>query len=330
MSDFALMDAIECGIVKLPRVPVAQNIPGDEMPMFRNLWENIRGDMPKKGRGKAKNLDPRSLPVRLQTAMEALYGHYEKTFQLWSDSGLAIPPCFILVCNNTATSKLVYDFISGFHHQLENGQETFVQGRFELFRNFDEYGNRLARPRTLLIDSEQLESGEALDKKFLEMNDKEIERFRYELRQRGEHQKAEKITNQDLLREVMNTVGQRGRLGESIRCVISVSMLTEGWDANTVTHILGIRAFGTQLLCEQVIGRALRRQSYDLNEQGLFNVEYADILGIPFDFTAKPVVAQPQPPRETIQVKPSNLNEIIWRLSSPGYRDTGLSCRMKN
>ena len=101
----------------------------------------------------------------------------------------------------------------------------------------------------------------------------------------------------------MNTVGKEGRLGESIRCVVSVSMLTEGWDANTVTHVLGVRAFGTQLLCEQVIGRALRRQSYDLNEEDLFNVEYADVLGIPFDFTAKPVIAPPQPPRETIQVK---------------------------
>lgn len=80
-------------------------------------------------------------------------------------------------------------------------------------------------------------------------------------------------------------------------------MLTEGWDANTVTHVLGIRAFGTQLLCEQVIGRALRRQSYQLNDEGLFDVEYADVFGIPFDFTAKPVVAPPQPPRETVQVK---------------------------
>ncbi|MEO5334912.1 MAG: DEAD/DEAH box helicase family protein, partial [Magnetococcus sp. YQC-5] len=91
--------------------------------------------------------------------------------------------------------------------------------------------------------------------------------------------------------------------GESIRCVVSVSMLTEGWDANTVTHVLGVRAFGTQLLCEQVVGRALRRQSYDLNEASLFNVEYADVLGIPFDFTATPVVAKPAPPRETIRVQ---------------------------
>src|SRR5204862_2444493 len=131
----------------------------------------------------------------------------------------------------------------------------------------------------------------------------EIERFRREIVERtGDRLQAEGLTDQDLLREVMNTVGKSGRLGDSIRCVVSVSMLTEGWDANTVTHVLGVRAFGTQLLCEQVIGRALRRQSYDLNEQRLFNVEYADVLGIPFDFNAKPVVVSPQPPRETIHV----------------------------
>jgi type III restriction enzyme len=87
MSDFSLMDAIECGVVKLPRVPVAENIPGNEMPMFRDLWENIRKDMPKKGRGKGEDLDPLKLPTRLQTALEVLYGHYEKTFKLWQESG---------------------------------------------------------------------------------------------------------------------------------------------------------------------------------------------------------------------------------------------------
>ena len=117
MSDFSLMDAIECGIVKLPRVPVAENIPGDEMPMFRNLWENIRKDMPKKGRGQGEELDPLKLPTRLQTALEALYGHYEKTFKLWEDKGIKVPPCFIIVCQNTAISKLVYDFISGLSPQ---------------------------------------------------------------------------------------------------------------------------------------------------------------------------------------------------------------------
>ena len=305
VSDFSLMDAIESGIVKLPRVPVADNIPGGDMPKYRVLWETIRGDMPKKGRGKAKGaLDPLSLPVQLQTALEALFGHYVKTYEAWAKAGITVPPCFIVVCNNTSTSKLVYDYISGFHRENEDGSETLEQGRLALFRNFDDHGNPYPIPRTVLIDSEQIESGDALDRDFRRMSADEIERFRRERVERtGDAREAENITDQDLLREVMNTVGKEGRLGQSIRCVVSVSMLTEGWDANTVTHVLGVRAFGTQLLCEQVIGRALRRQSYDLNDDGLFDVEYADVLGVPFDFTARPVVVKPQQPRQTVQVK---------------------------
>ncbi|MCL2120502.1 MAG: hypothetical protein FWH27_18975, partial [Planctomycetaceae bacterium] len=303
MTDFSLMDAIECGIVKLPRVPVAENIPGGEMPMFRNLWENIRKDMPRKGRGNSKDLDPLALPGRLKTALEALYGHYKKTFELWEENGIQVPPCFIIVCQNTSISKLVYDYISGFHRNNPDGTTTLENGRLPLFRNFEENGSPLPRPNTLLIDSEQLEAGDALDDNFRKMATDEIERFRREIVQRTGNQRAgDNIKDNELLREVMNTVGKPGQLGESVRCVVSVSMLTEGWDANTVTHVLGIRAFGTQLLCEQVIGRALRRQSYDMNEKGLFNVEYADVFGIPFDFTAKPVVAPPQAPRETVQV----------------------------
>jgi type III restriction enzyme len=324
VCDFSLMDAIECGIVKLPRVPVADNIPGSEMPMYRNLWEHIRTKMPRKGRGKAEALDPLSIPPQLQTALEALYGHYEKTFALWADAGIAVAPCFIVVCNNTSTSKLVYDFISGFQRKHSDGSSMLENGRLALFRNFDDNGNPYARPRTLLIDSEQLESGDALDDNFRMVAGDEIERFRREIIERtGDREQAAKLTDQDLLREVMNTVGKAGRLGDSIRCVVSVSMLTEGWDANTVTHVLGVRAFGTQLLCEQVIGRALRRQSYEINEEGLFNVEYADVLGIPFDFTAKPVIAKPQPPRETIQVKAMRPERDALEIRFPrvaGYR----------
>src|SRR6202795_4655184 len=152
----------------------------------------------------------------------------------------------------------------------------------------------------------------------------EIERFRREIVERsGDARSGDNITDQELLREVMNTVGKPGQLGGAIRCVVSVSMLTEGWDANTVTHVLGIRAFGTQLLCEQVIGRALRRQSYELNEDNKFNVEYADVLGIPFDFTAKPVIAPVQPPRETIQVRAIRPDRDALEIRFPrvaGYR----------
>jgi len=293
--------------------------------MYRNLWENIRGDMPKKGRSKGEELDPLALPVRLKTALETLYGHYEATFDLWAKKQIKVPPCFIIVCQNTAISKLVYDYISGFHRKNDDGTTTLENGRLALFRNFDQTtGNPLPRPNTLLIDSEQLEAGDALDDNFRGMAADEIERFRREIVERtGDARAGDNLSDQELLREVMNTVGKPSQLGGAIRCVVSVSMLTEGWDANTVTHVLGIRAFGTQLLCEQVIGRALRRQSYDLNEEGLFNVEYADVFGIPFDFTAKPVVAPPQPPRETVQVKAMRPERDALEIRFPrveGYR----------
>ncbi|NBB72232.1 MAG: DEAD/DEAH box helicase family protein [Bacteroidetes bacterium] len=328
MSDFSLMDAIECGIVKLPRVPVADNVPGGEMPRLRELWENLKEapgtKLPKAGRRKVGRLDPLSLPTLLQTALEALYGHYEKTYEAWEKEGLDVPPCFIVVCQNTSISKLVYEYIAGFERENEDGTTELEKGRLPLFRNHDDYGNALARPKTLLIDSEQLESGDALDKNFREMAEEEIDRYREEIVARtGDQKAAESISDEDLLREVMNTVGKKGRLGEEIRCVVSVSMLTEGWDANNVTHVLGVRAFGTQLLCEQVIGRALRRQSYELNDEGLFEPEYADVLGIPFDFTAEPVVAPPQPPRPTTHVRAMRPERDALEIEFPrvdGYR----------
>ena len=323
MSDFSLMDAIECGIVKLPRVPVAENLPSDEMPKFRELWAHIGKRMP--GAGAKRSLDPLAIPAELQTALEALYGHYEQTFKAWQDAGVKVPPCFIVVCNNQATSKLVYDYVSGFVvGEGRDAEARLEQGRLPLFRNFDEQGQPLSRPNTLLIDSERLESGEALDARFRAMAADEIERFRRERVERtGDLASASNISDQDLLREVMNTVGKEGALGESIRCVVSVSMLTEGWDANTVTHVLGVRAFGTQLLCEQVVGRALRRQSYELNEEGLFGVEYADVLGIPFHFTAEPVVVKPRPVRQPIHIKAVRPERDACEIRFPrvvGYR----------
>ena len=307
-SDFSLMDAIECGIVKLPRVPVADNIPGADMPVYRELWKHIGKDMPRKGRKGMKDLDKLDpdavLPMQLKSALEALYGHYTRVFEQWeAEPDIEVPPCFIVVCNNTTSSKLVYDYISGYRREESDGGGTFNNGRLPLFRNFDTDGSPLARPRTLLIDSEQLESDGALDSDFREAASDEIERFRREIIERGgTREQAASISDKDLLREVMNTVGKPDRLGGDIRCVVSVSMLTEGWDANTVTHVLGVRAFGTQLLCEQVVGRALRRQSYDLNDDGLFETEYADVFGVPFDFTAEPVVVKPKRPNSTVQV----------------------------
>lgn len=304
VSDFSLMDAIESGIVKLPRVPVTDNLVQTDTVVYRDLWKHIGKSMPK-STASANKLSPFDLNPLLLTALNSLYSHYQGEFERWQKAGIGVPPVFIVVCQNTAISKLVFEWIAGFERGDADAGEraAFHAGHLELFRNYDEHGGRLPRPRTLLIDSRQLEAGEALDKGFKEAASVEIEQFKRELAAReGAGAVKGEINESDLLREVMNTVGRPGRLGEQIRCVVSVSMLTEGWDTNTVTHILGVRAFGTQLLCEQVVGRGLRRQSYELNKEGLFDVEYADIMGIPFDFARSPQKVDPKPPKPVTRV----------------------------
>ena len=302
VSDFSLMDAIECGIVKLPRVPVADNVPGQPEPLYRNLWDAIGKKMKHANKSKDQPRDPGRLPIELKTAIDALYGHYEKTFNLWRDRNVGIPPVFILVCNNTKNSELLRDYIAGYERETEDGVIETVRGHCPLFANFAE-NERLERPRTVLIDSATLEAGGDIDKSFRDAHADEIESFRREQAERG--LASEAISDADILREVMNTVGKKGKLGEQVRCVVSVSMLTEGWDANNVTHILGLRAFGTKLICEQVVGRALRRLSYDIDPgSGHFATEYADIMGIDgLNFSDKPRVSPPQPPRDVISVR---------------------------
>ena len=326
VSDFSLMDAIESGIVKIPRVPVADNASDDEIPVFRNLWENIKTKMPKKGRGRnAVPLDPMKLPTEFLTALDALYSDYVDTFETWKAARKPSPPVFIVVCNNTSTSKLVYDYISGFERtDAEGNPATPHLGSLELFRNYDDNGQRKPKPLTLLVDSEQLESGDALSREFRMMSAEAIERFRNERRQRNESRESgPDMTDEELLREAMNTIGKPGTLGADIRCVVSVSMLNEGWDANTVTHILGIRAFSTQLLCEQVVGRALRRESYQLNEEEKFDVEYADVLGIPFKFTDRTRVRRTRETKTTVRVHPVSPERDWLTIEFPrvtGYR----------
>ena len=299
VSDFSLMDAIECGIVKLPRVPVADNVPGKPEPLYRNLWAAIGKKMPKKTKGTPP--DPQKLPLELKTAIDALYGHYEKTYKLWETENVGIPPVFIVVCNNTTNSELLRDYIAGYERENPDGTIETVRGKCSLFSNFSSDGERLPRPRSVLIDSATLEAGGDIDKSFRDAHASEIEAFRREQAERG--MGGEDLNEADILREVMNTVGKKDKLGEQVRCVVSVSMLTEGWDANNVTHILGLRAFGTQLICEQVVGRALRRLSYQIDENGLFRTEYADIMGIDgLNFSDQPRVAPPQKPRDVIQV----------------------------
>ena len=273
-----------------------QSAVGD-MPIYRDLGRSLkeRGrSLPRKGAARPANSTRSSSPPELQTALYSLYSPLRNRLSSEWDAGIASPPVFIVVCNNTATSKLVYEWISGFQRKNEDGETLHGPPRPpRTVPQFRRTRQPPARPNTLLIDSEQIESGEALDPAFRDSPARRSSSSSARRRQReGAGAAAEAVSDAELLREVMNTVGKPGRLGEGVRCVVSVSMLTEGWDTNTVTHILGVRAFGTQLLCEQVVGRGLRRQSYELDPRTrLFDVEYADIMGIPFDFTAKPVAA---------------------------------------
>ena len=327
VSDFSLIDAIESGIVKVPRVPVSDDAGTSDQPVYRNLWIQIRDELPKHGRKTDAVAGEPRLPPALEAALRQLYDNYARAHARWQRDAAArehgSPPVFIIVCNNTNVSKLVYDFVGGWEQQRADGGAPYVRdGALTLFSNATD-GRRNARPNTILIDSAELESGDQMSAAFKRIARTEIDEFKRDYRHRYPGRDSADIADEDLLREVMNTVGKPGRLGERVKCVVSVSMLTEGWDANSVTHVLGVRAFGTQLLCEQVVGRALRRRSYEPNADGLFDPEYAEVYGVPFSFipasgTATGVVEGPQPTR--VRALPDRAQAEIVFPNLTGYR----------
>src|SRR5256886_1088637 len=254
--------------------------------------------------------EPPRLPDIVKAAFKQFYEHYQEEYKDRRHSLAArgtqqleiadTPPVCIFVCNNTSVSKEVFKYVAGYAQEAgsDGESEQAVPGVYDLFSNFDP-DTRAARskPPTLLIDSDALENSNQVDDEFRRVFAKEIEQFKRDYALRHGQGAADQITDAEILREVVNTVGKPNSLGAHIRCVVSVSMLTEGWDANNVTHIVGLRAFGSQLLCEQVAGRALRRQSYFLkgydkagnpttDKRSIvtykFPPEYAHIIGVPF------------------------------------------------
>ena len=314
-TDFGLVEAIESGLVKIPYLPEKDDTQQLDMPVLRNLYEHVRDTLPKMGKaterkekGAAYVEKKPELPQLLVTALDQLVAHYEEYDLGVRERGerrpelLSTPPVLIVVCNNTGVSKEVYKHIAGYeYHDPKHGRQVAL-GHHAIFSNYLPDKSPRQRPPTLLIDYDALENSGQIDEEFRRVFKDEIRQFRQEYRRLYPARSADDLTDADLLREVVNTVGRPGKLGAHIRCVVSVSMLTEGWDANTVTHIVGLRAFGSQLLCEQVAGRALRRryyelQGYDRNGEVVpgttradkariveykFPPEYARIIGIPF------------------------------------------------
>jgi len=317
VSDFGLVDSIESGLVKIPFLPAKDDTHQIEEPVLQNLYEHVKKKLSRKGlrtlrkeaRKKGEEIpDERpEVPNLVANAIAQIYDEYDQYYSGYRKELeerpdlLTAPPVLIIVCNNTTVSREIFRYIAGYEIKDKDGKvERVVSSRFDLFSNYDEQKQVLKKKApTILIDSEALEDAGQINKKFKDVFEEEIEEFKRDYAKQYGQGAADRLTDADILREVVNTVGKRGRLGSHIQCVVSVSMLTEGWDANNVTHILGIRAFGSQLLCEQVAGRALRRMDYTLrgyNKDGnptldkrkiqeyRFPPEYATIIGVPFKF----------------------------------------------
>ncbi len=364
VSDFGLIEAIESGLVKIPFLPESDSTQEIKMPVLRNLYEHVRDELPKKGQRKKKSEAaaegtqlkemPPKLPALVKQALDQFYNHYVEYFaghrklQEEKTNLFSAPPVFILVCNNTSVSKEVYKYIAGYEYDDDEGKLITRSGAKDLFSNYDPVTKKpLKRPPTLLIDSDALDNGEQINEEFKKIFSSEIEEFKKDYTRIHGQGSAENITDAEILREVVNTVGKQSKLGSHIRCVVSVSMLTEGWDANTVTHIMGLRAFGSQLLCEQVAGRALRRVNYFL--QGYdkdgnvtddkrkiivekFPPEYAHIIGVPFKMFKGGTAEPPPPPVDLTHITalPERQEELeITFPNVTGYRIENFSFPIK-
>ena len=297
VSDFGLNDAIESGLVKTPRVVIRD----DGMPAFKNLRsrlyhiymdDTVKDDINRK----AEESEP--LPDLIKNAYLLLGKDWQAAKDAWVEVGYKVPPVMITVANTTATSgRIKYSF----------DHDAFLLSVAGL-------GDLCQNEKTLQIDSSILNKAEAETQPI----DIEVE----PAEENGEDEEApkeKKLTQKqqaEKLRLIIDTVGRVGQPGEQIQNVISVGMLSEGWDAKTVTHIMGLRAFSSQLLCEQVVGRGLRRTSYDVGADGLFEPEYVNIFGVPFTFlpheggTDGPPPPPPPPKTRIEPVKEKAQHEI--------------------
>jgi type III restriction enzyme len=260
VSDFALVDAIESGLVKIPRTPTDDDA-GEAVPKYRNLWQHIKLTLPKRKEADADSHPLTDYLAEADGPLKQLASAWEETLTEWQKAGRTVPPAMVVIAHDTTVARLLEK------HIAELGEASPL----------------LANPRngekvTIRIDSDALTKAEA----------------------------GEGTSTADEVRELVASVGKPGKPGEQIRCLISVQMLSEGWDARNVTQILGLRAFASQLLCEQVVGRGLRRSTMgDLTQP-----EFVDIYGVPFQLLpmAKATGGKPGKPPEY-----TNVHSVIDR-----------------
>lgn len=297
VSDFGLNDAIEAGLVKTPRVVVRDdgNVDKDLRSRLYHIYmdETVKDDI------NQKVDESTPLPDLIRNAYLLLGKDWQATKDDWIKAGYKIPPVMITVANTTFTSGRI--------------KYSFDKDAFNL--SVAGLGDLCNPEKTLQIDSSILQKAEAETE---EVELVEVEETEDDSEDAPKEKKLTKKQQAELLRRTVDTVGKIGEPGEQIQNVISVGMLSEGWDAKTVTHIMGLRAFSSQLLCEQVVGRGLRRTSYDVGEDGLFEPEYVNIFGVPFTFlpheggTDGPPPPPPKPKTEIKPVKEKAEHEITF------------------
>lgn len=272
VSDFGLTDAIESGLVKIPQLAV-RDASGDEIPGYFNIWKWVLPKLTTAERGgRTGSPKPEAILKHAQAPIAMLGGLWEQKREEWAARpDEPRPPVFILVCKNTRIAKVVHEWLAD--DQPPNGVPS---------ANLPGLRNSNGLVVTIRVDTKVVQESDS---------------------------DTAKSDDVQWMRTVLDTVGRRdwprdgqGRAiypdgfealatklkrpmhppGRDVRCIVSVGMLTEGWDCNTVTHIVGLRPFMSQLLCEQVVGRGLRRANYEVREDGKLTEEVAKVFGVPF------------------------------------------------
>ncbi|SEG13389.1 BPTD_3080 family restriction endonuclease [Jhaorihella thermophila] len=286
VSDFGLNDAIEAGLVKTPRVVVRDDALPDTKTLRPKLYHIYRD--PSVSEDLNRKAEPHEpLPKLVQDAYTLLGADWLETRRRWEEAGHTSPPVMLTVCNRTETAARI-------EYYFNSGDSVWPELR--------------APERTLRVDSKVLEKAEVGE---TAGSDKDYENRLREIVKAANIPETKKkrlleLKKEELLREVVDNVGKRGQAGQDLQNVISVAMLSEGWDAKNVTHIMGLRAFTSQLLCEQVVGRGLRRVSYDRDENGLFIPEYVNVFGVPLTISETGEGGEAPPP-----AKPSTQIEVV-------------------
>lgn len=314
VSDFSLTDAIESGLVKIPQL-VVRDTTGAAIPSYFNLWQWMKGQLSPAERGGSRGSPkPEAILKYANTPISMLAAFWADLEADWSARrDEPRPPVFIVVCGNTAIAKVLYEWLA------ENRPPTGVPPH-----HIDALLNLDGRPHTIRVDSKvvhETDTGHA--------KSDEAQWMRFTLDTAGKTDWPRDRQGRPVYPEGFEELATKRQRplhppGRDVRCIVSVGMLTEGWDCNTVTHILGLRPFMSQLLCEQVVGRGLRRRTYELGTNGLMTEEVAKIFGVPFQivpFKANQGAAPIDPkPRHHIQAMPGRAHLAITFPRVDGYR----------